>query len=230
MTVEALLNNERWIQGPDFLKQPEEEWPQRPTDMGKISPDDPEVKKTAEAFASETSEQTEDYISKTFQRFSSWTRLKRVVAWILRYKGMLRRQSQLRKENKKIYFQSSKGEIVPLTVCEIRDAEEVIIKHVQNQSFKEDMQTLRRVTQETQDKKIAVKSVAISTNLIRLWKMASYELEDVSTMHQSRSTQDTLLFFQRSITLSTSLLITITELLGTQELNTPYHYSDKATG
>ena len=99
------------------------------TDMGKISPDDPEVKKTAEAFASETSEQTEDYISKTFERFSSWTRLKRVVVWILRYKGMLRRQSQLRKENEKISFQSNKGKIVPLTVCEIRDAEEVIIKH-----------------------------------------------------------------------------------------------------
>ena len=47
MTVEALLNNERLIQGPDFLKQPEEEWPQRPTDVGKISPNDPEVKKTA---------------------------------------------------------------------------------------------------------------------------------------------------------------------------------------
>ena len=92
MTVEALLNNERWIQGPDFLKQPEEEWPQRPTDMGKISPNDPEVKKTAEAFASETSEQIEDYISNTFERFSSWTHLKRVVAWILCYKGMLRKQ------------------------------------------------------------------------------------------------------------------------------------------
>ena len=157
ITVEALLNNERWIKGPDFLKQPEEEWPQRRTDMGKISPDDPEVKKTAEAFASETSEQTEDYISKTFERFSSGTRLKRVVAWILRYKGMLRKQSQLRKENKKINFQSSKGKIVPLTVCEIRDTKEVIIKHLQNQSFKEDMQTLRRVTQVTQEKKITVK-------------------------------------------------------------------------
>ena len=96
-------------------------------------------------------------LAKTFERFSLWTRLKRVVAWIQRYKGMLPRQSQLRQENKEINFQSGKGEIVPLTVCEIRDAEEVIIKHVQNQSFKEDMQTLRRVTQETQDKKTAVK-------------------------------------------------------------------------
>ena len=70
---------------------------------------------------------------------------------------MLHKPSQLRKENEKINFQSRKSEIFPLTVCEIRDAEEVIIKLVQNQSFKEDMQTLRRVTEETQDKKIAVK-------------------------------------------------------------------------
>ena len=42
-------------------------------------------------------------------------------------------------------------------MCETRDAKEVIIKYVQNQSVKEDMQTLSRVTEETQDKKIAVK-------------------------------------------------------------------------
>ena len=93
-------------------------------------------------------------LAKTFERFSLWTRLKRVVAWIQRYKGMLRRQSQLCQENKEINFQSGKGEIVPLTVCEIRDAKEVINKYVLNQSLKEDMQTFSRVTEETQ---IAVK-------------------------------------------------------------------------
>ena len=78
----------------NFLTQPEEEWQQRPTDMSKISSGDPE------AFASETSEQTEDYISKTCERFSSWTDLK--MAWILRYKGMLRRQpaAKRKQENK----------------------------------------------------------------------------------------------------------------------------------
>ena len=69
MTVEALLNNERWIQGRDFLKQPEEEWPQGPTDMGKISSDDPEVKKTAEAFASEKSEQPKITLAKPLKDF-----------------------------------------------------------------------------------------------------------------------------------------------------------------
>lgn len=96
MTVEALLNNECWIPGPDFLTQPEEEWQQRPTDMGKISSGDPK------AFASETSEQNEDHISKTCERFSSGTHLK--MAWILRYKGMLRRQpaAKRKQENKHI--------------------------------------------------------------------------------------------------------------------------------
>ena len=78
--------------------------------MGKISSGDPE------AFASETSEQTEDYISKTRACCA--------------------------------------GEIAPLTVCKIRDAGEVIIKYMQHQSFKEDMQTLWHVTEGTQDKNI----------------------------------------------------------------------------
>ncbi|KAL9951191.1 hypothetical protein ACROYT_G043811 [Oculina patagonica] len=108
MTVDALLSNDRWTQGPDFLTKSEESWSQRPADLGKISADDPEVKKTAKTFANEASKQIEDYMSKVFERFSSWTRLRKIVAWILRYKNILRRQVQRRKEK-----------VTPLSVSEM---------------------------------------------------------------------------------------------------------------
>ena len=63
MTVDALLNNERWTQGPGFLKQLEDAWPLRPADMGEISSDDPEVKKSADVFANEASKES-DHIGK----------------------------------------------------------------------------------------------------------------------------------------------------------------------
>jgi len=153
MTVEALLKNERWTQGPHLLKLSEEAWPQRPADMGEVSTDDPEVKKTAEVFANEASKQTEDYMSKVFERVSSWTRLRKIVAWILRYKSTLRRRIQLRKANEKISYQRNTEKGTPLSVSELKEAEEEIIKHVQNQGFKEEMQVLRRTTKETQESK-----------------------------------------------------------------------------
>ena len=116
MTVEGLLNNERRTQGPEFLKQSEEEWPRRPPSMGEIPADDPEVKKTAETFANEINKQQEDNIGKVFERFSSWTRLTRIIAWSLRYKSVLRRQAQQRKSNEKVNLQSNTDEITPVVI------------------------------------------------------------------------------------------------------------------
>ena len=150
MTVDALLNNERWRQGPAFLKQPEDAWPLRPADMGEISSDDPEVKKSADVFANEASKES-DHIGKMFEKFSSWTRLKRIVSWILRYKNILRRQSQRRKANELISYQSNAVMIAPLSVSEMNEAEKEILKHVQKQSFTDELQTLSRISKETQE-------------------------------------------------------------------------------
>ena len=153
MTVDALLNDDRWTQGPDFLTKSEESWPQRPADLVKISADDPEVKKTAEIFANKTSKETEDKLSKVFERFSSWTRLRKIVAWILRYKNILQRQVQQRKTSEKISYQANAEKVIPLSVSELKEAEEEIIRHVQNQGFKEEMQELRHTAKETQERR-----------------------------------------------------------------------------
>ena len=58
MTVDTLLRNDCWSQGPSFLKQPKETWPQRPADIREISDSDPEVKKTVEVFANKANDQS----------------------------------------------------------------------------------------------------------------------------------------------------------------------------
>ncbi|XP_048577299.1 uncharacterized protein LOC116612845 [Nematostella vectensis] len=49
MSVDRLLQNERWTQGPAFLGQAEETCPQRPASICEIQPDDPEVKKNRQS-------------------------------------------------------------------------------------------------------------------------------------------------------------------------------------
>ena len=45
----ALLQQQRWIKGPQFLWKPETEWPQQPFAVGEVPDDDPEVRKVVSA-------------------------------------------------------------------------------------------------------------------------------------------------------------------------------------
>ena len=153
MTADALINDRRWTRGPDFLYNSEQTWPQRPADLGEISSDDPEVKRTAGSFVKKLDKLSDGFMDAVLKKFSSWTCLKKVIAWILRYKITLRRQSQLHKSHKIIGNDQRNTEtITPLSVSEMREAEKEIIKYVQKQAFAEDMQTLKQITGDTQGK------------------------------------------------------------------------------
>jgi len=152
MTVDELLMNERWKQGPPFLKKAEHSWPKRPENLGEMSDNDPEVKKGAETFANEATH-AYNYIGNAMERTSSWSRLKKIIAWILRYKSVLRRRSQHSNTNKPIKLQSYESIITPLSVSEVNVAENEIIKYVQRQTFKDELTSLSGVRKKTLKKR-----------------------------------------------------------------------------
>ena len=85
LTVQKLLQNQRWIQGPNFLYQTEDQWPTLASDSSINLEDDPEVK-TVKVNATAVSK-PDDPIIRLLTYHSSWYKLKKSVAWILKIKN-----------------------------------------------------------------------------------------------------------------------------------------------
>ena len=127
----------RWIYGPEFLIQPTDEWPQRSADMIAVIPDDdPGVKAEIATYSTRTS--TRDPVGEIIEKFSSWSHLKKVVAWILRYKTNLYNlvKNERREEPPKSKSPSKSSTISPISVTELNNAESAILQYIQNKSFK----------------------------------------------------------------------------------------------
>lgn len=90
LKVDLLLKKQMWEFGPSFLIRSQEEWPNNPIDVGKSLVQDPEIKQ--EDVVSTLLVQTEerdDAVSPLINHDSSWTRLRKAVAWILRLKRII---------------------------------------------------------------------------------------------------------------------------------------------
>ncbi|XP_030842249.1 uncharacterized protein LOC105438717 [Strongylocentrotus purpuratus] len=116
---------DRWLTGPEFLLQEKEVWPEDPASLKKEDvpeldlQNDSEVKKT-HVYATSSHDEIDDLMT----RYSSWDRLKRGIAWLLRYKQYLRSKGT-----------GNLAERGSLTVQELNNAEVEVIKHVQRRSF-----------------------------------------------------------------------------------------------
>jgi transcription termination factor NusB len=84
LTVDKFLQSRRWIDGPEFLKKPQSEWPEQ-KDMGVIPDNDAEFKMIVNTMIVNANE-LNPLINSLISRYSSWSKLKTTIEWILVFK------------------------------------------------------------------------------------------------------------------------------------------------
>ncbi len=166
LNVDDPVQLDKWINGPDFLWRQSEGWPgfTLTHNMDHHEDNDPEVKKVAHAA---TVQEEASVIDKLVKRFSSWSKLKRITAWVLLFaqkaRGLVIRRKKLREQMKstghtttdidnvvdirmkesRVPGVSVNNLILPLGVIE--DAEKSLYIHEQHQHFAEEIQVLLHI-------------------------------------------------------------------------------------
>ena len=136
------------MNGPAFLWEKEDQWPKQPDVSKGVKEDDPEIKKEKKSVSAASTAETNP-LDRMMQSCSSWYKLKKLMAWILRYRSNLLRECRRRKEGKAKILVSEKP--CPISVEEMHSAEIEILKCVQRQSFREELSCLQN--KETDDKR-----------------------------------------------------------------------------
>lgn len=158
--ADVFIKDATWLSGSHFLLHPESEWPIDQEDLNHLSLDDPEVKRV---IAVNVVQAREDLVIHPIEYFSSWTRLKKSVAWLLRIKDWLmsctrerRRlqlnfgQSDINKEQQRSSMEEQMNDFKrtavhrSLTVEYLDQAELAIIKFCQGKRFPEELVSLEK--------------------------------------------------------------------------------------
>ncbi|KAL7852267.1 hypothetical protein SRHO_G00180520 [Serrasalmus rhombeus] len=144
--------NKSWISGPDFLTKPAHKWPETIVHLDEPITTDPEVKKTVMVNVV-ADEESRDTMKQLIEHFSSWLRLKKATAWLLRIKTTLLKLSKRRKELSQCHSQtemekemsSFRRKLVKktLTVEELQRAEQDIVHYCQQKKFHKEILALK---------------------------------------------------------------------------------------
>ncbi|XP_064648766.1 uncharacterized protein LOC135500976 [Lineus longissimus] len=132
MTADELIGNDRWKHGPEFLKKPETDWPNQPI-IDKHQTEGIEVKPEVKVYVTgEIPDQGHQAISRIINHYSCLYRLKKGMAWLLRLKKVLRQK--VRNKGNPVQGPST-SPCGGLTVNELWEAEQEVLKFVQRKAF-----------------------------------------------------------------------------------------------
>ena len=134
MTADSLAKDHTWWKGPEYLSQPEETWPTMC--LPGIDTDDVERKKKHRVtfFASTEREMSQPKwkwkgTSLDPERFSDWFKYLRVLAQVIRFIQNCSKMAKVRG---------------PLTVEEINDAEIMVLRQAQQESYSDELSRVQK--------------------------------------------------------------------------------------
>ena len=140
LKVDTVKKKNRWFDGPDFLWSHESTWPVQLETTGQVTKDNPEVKSEAQTLLT-SADNGINHVNQLLEHFSSWPQLEKIVAWILRYREMLR--ASCTSHNKGSEAKPLKyKQVEPISAVEIEKAGKGVFKFVQLQSFREEVSQL----------------------------------------------------------------------------------------
>ncbi|XP_035917815.1 uncharacterized protein LOC118515238, partial [Anopheles stephensi] len=140
---EELLQCERWWQGPRWLSYGQEEWPVEPV-LAKENEKDIEERLAVSKIVITST--TCDFSNTLFARYSSYGKLRRVVAYCLRILSNLRasKSTSINSVKRNTDMKTLLSSVPPLTAAELQDAELRLCQRAQHDSFAEEMDDLKR--------------------------------------------------------------------------------------
>lgn len=126
MATRNIQNISQWLQGPQFLLQGDTSWPQLADTCVSVDLPVSELKKTAVIFNAAT---TDSPMDRLLAYFSSWTKIRRAVAWYIRFTTFVQARHLSGSG-----LQPCRG---PLKLIEIERAERSVMLYVQSKVFPE---------------------------------------------------------------------------------------------
>lgn len=183
MTADALLKCSLWRNGPVFLQRSEQEWPRIPLNSTRIEPNEPEVKK--ERITVNVITETHHFgLDSLMHHYSSWNRILRAVAWLLKFKRLLQNLCLKRKEvlntiEAQVFKHAKQNCIVKemnkykasfkasnLSADDLRDAEFAMICYCQD--FVDELSSLKKGLNVKKDSSIFSLDPRIQDGLLRV--------------------------------------------------------------
>ncbi|XP_064629340.1 uncharacterized protein LOC135488626 [Lineus longissimus] len=135
LSLKNEAGTQMWLKGPDFLQKDESEWPR--TELSSSLPiDDPELKRVSAATTVVSEAHTT--VDTLFSRIFSWSKLRRIVAWVIRAQRVFRGKHPKPGETCLNIEDVTTG-TKRLTMDELNRAEMAIVRFEQERFLVEDM-------------------------------------------------------------------------------------------